>query len=656
MFKKFMALLMVIAMLASFSACGNQKGAETTDVAMQYVKAADAKELLNSDEYVFFDIRKAADSSANSIPGALAYDMDAAKEGDAEAGKATMTEATKNLDKKIILVCYSGKRYAQAATNALSAIGYDMSKVFTLEGGFTGWSETYPELTTAGVPVEQPTEAVAAERDTFTMAISYMPSSLSPISNGSDDYTTMTRPIFDKLFIENNDGGIDYYLADDLKISEDGLTYTLHLNDKATWSDGTPVTTKDIEFTFAYSNAKYGYNYYLRVNGVEGTYNIIDDKTIELTIPEAYNYYIATLSGMPIFPSHEFESAELLAKDQSYFTSADMVTSGAYTIKEINADSVVYQAREDYYRGTPSVKYVVLKVIGDGSTKAIAFENGEIDYMRITTVEELEKYSAQSDKYNIYTISESRLNYLQVNPFGPAQLTDAQREALFYAINGDEVIMGAYGTTDLAQNPNSLLVPDQALYSANTADYVYDLEKAKTLANESGLAGMTLTYIYNADRANMEAVAVVLQAQLAQIGVNLKIEGMDSSSFFPRFFAASSYGFNGQETTWDLGTNGWDSMRGSTLYQAYSYLNQKDDAWGLTPTCGELTVKVNTTTDIAEAKALSEELVDLALAQHRIYPLTYTNYVMVAQKYVTGLDKCPIVPEFADWLAISVNG
>lgn len=538
-----------------------------------------------------------------------------------------------------------------------------LAAVMVLSMAACGAAETpaAPEAPKAETPAapEAPaaTEAPAvAERDTFTMAISYMPSSLSPISNGSDDYTTMTRPIFDKLFIENNDGGIDYYIADDLKISADGLTYTLHINDKATWSDGTPITTKDIEFTFEYSNAKYGYNYYLRVNGVEGTYNIIDDKTIELTIPEAYNYYIATLGGMPIFPSHEFESAAALAADQSYFTTADVVTSGAYTIKEINADSVVYQAREDYHRGVPSVKNIVLKVIGDGSTKAIAFENGEIDYMRITTVEELEKYAAQSDKYNVYMISESRLNYLQVNPFGPAQLNDEQREALFYAINGDEVIMGAYGSTELAQNPNSLLVPDQALYSANTEDYVYDLDKAKTMAQESGLAGKTLVYVYNADRANMEAVAVVLQAQLAQIGVNLQIEGMDSTSFFQRFFAASSYGFNGQEVTWDLGTNGWDSMRGSTLYQAYSYLNQKDDAWGLTPACGELTVKVNTTTDTAEAKKLAEELVDLAMDQHRIYPLTYTNYVMVAQKYVTGLDTCPIVPEFADWLAISVNG
>ena len=520
--------------------------------------------------------------------------------------------------------------------------------------GAAGNEETQaPAVNNGG---ESETQAPAVVRDTFTMAISYMPNSLSPASNGSDDYTTMTRPLFDKLFVENNDGGIDYYLADSLTISEDGLTYTLHINDNATWSDGTPITTKDIQFVFDFSNAKYGYNYYLRVNGVEGTYNIIDDKTIELVLPEPYNYYISTLSGMPLYPAHEFESAAALVADQTYFTTTDIVTSGAYTVKEINDDSIVYEARSDYYRGTPSVKYVVLKVIGDGSTKAIAFENGEIDYMRITTVEELDKYTAQSDKYNIYTVSEARLNYLQVNPFGPAQLTDAQREALFYAINGDEVIAGAYGSTELAQNPNSLLTPDQALYSADTADYVYDLEKAKALADESGLTGKTLVYIYNADRANMEAVAIVLQAQLAQIGVNLQIEGMDSSSFFPRFFAASSYGFNGQEKTWDLGTNGWDSQRGSTLYQAYSYLNQASDAWGMTPACGELTVKVNTTTDLEEAKALANELMDVAMAQYRIYPLTYTNYVMVSQKHVTGLDCSDIVPEFIDWLGISVNG
>ena len=155
--KKYMALLLAVVMVLGLVACGAAAPeAPSNDVAMRYVTADEAKELLENDEYVFFDVRKAADSYANSIPGAVAWDMDAAKEGDAEAGKATMTEATKDLDKNLILVCYSGKRYAQATTNALAAIGYDMTKVFTLEGGFNGWSEKFPELTT-GTPAEEVT-------------------------------------------------------------------------------------------------------------------------------------------------------------------------------------------------------------------------------------------------------------------------------------------------------------------------------------------------------------------------------------------------------------------------------------------------------------------------------------------------------------------
>ena len=139
-------LLAIVMVLGLFAACGNTTEPETNDVPMQYITPAEAKELLDDEGYVFFDLRKTADSSVSTIPGAEAWDMDAAKEGDAEAGKATMAEATEGLDKNIILICYSGKRYAQATTNALSAIGYDMSKVYTLEGGFTAWSETYPEL------------------------------------------------------------------------------------------------------------------------------------------------------------------------------------------------------------------------------------------------------------------------------------------------------------------------------------------------------------------------------------------------------------------------------------------------------------------------------------------------------------------------------
>ena len=504
---------------------------------------------------------------------------------------------------------------------------------------------------------EETPAAPAEEKDTFTVAISYMPDQLSPANGGSDDYTSMTRPLFDRFYMENNDGGIDYYMAESLDISEDGKTYTLKIRDDVKWSDGTPVTTKDIQFAIDFAILKNGRASVTSINGQPVDIQIVDDQTMTFTLPEPYAYYIVSLSSLVPYPYHVFDGdAQKMLDDVTYYTKPGFVTTGPYVVSEINEDSVVYTARDDYYRGTPSVKKVVMKVIGSGSTKAIAFENGEIDYMRLTTVDELEKYEAQPDKYNIYSFSEARLNYLQVNPYGPANLNDEQREALFYAINGDEVIDGAYGSDKLATNPNSILTPDISLYDPETPDYVYDLEKAKELAKSSGLEGMTLTYIYNADRPNMEAVAVVLQQQLSQIGVTLQIEGMDSSSFFPRFFAASSYGMNGQEKTWDLGTNGWDSMRGRTLNQAYSYLNQTNNAWGLTPTCGELAYEVNTCTDPAQAKAKASEVVKIALDQHRIYPLTYTNYIIVSQKNVTGLDKHPIVPEFADYLDISVNG
>ena len=123
--------------------------APASDVEMQYITPADALAVLESEEYVFFDVRKAADYAAGHIPGALSYDMDAAKEGNFQAGVTTMTPALRGLDKNIVLICYSGKRYAQASTNVLSALGYDMSKVYTLEGGFTAWSETYADQVTA---------------------------------------------------------------------------------------------------------------------------------------------------------------------------------------------------------------------------------------------------------------------------------------------------------------------------------------------------------------------------------------------------------------------------------------------------------------------------------------------------------------------------
>lgn len=108
---------------------------------------ADAEANLDSSDYVFIDLRKADDYKAGHIKGSIAADMDACKGGDFQNGVDTMKEALKDAtgsengaDKKLVLICYSGKSYAQAGTNVLSAIGANMDNVFTLEGGMKAWA------------------------------------------------------------------------------------------------------------------------------------------------------------------------------------------------------------------------------------------------------------------------------------------------------------------------------------------------------------------------------------------------------------------------------------------------------------------------------------------------------------------------------------
>ena len=179
--------------------------APEADVEMQYITVEDASANLESDDYTFIDVRKAEDYAASHIPGAISADMDAAKNGDFDAGVATMQEVLNSgVDNNLVLICYSGKTYAQATTNVLSALGYDMSKVYTLEGGFTAWTETYPDNVESGEAAADTASAeiVAPESDVEMQYITVEDASANLESDGytfidvrkAEDYVTSHIP------------------------------------------------------------------------------------------------------------------------------------------------------------------------------------------------------------------------------------------------------------------------------------------------------------------------------------------------------------------------------------------------------------------------------------------------------------------------------
>ena len=153
--KKYLSLFLVLVLLVSvFVGCtkpeqkpaDSQQGAEDT----QYMKADELKTIIteSKSEYVIFDVRKKADYDTEHVKGAISADMDSIitnnDNGPAKTNIETALADTDVKGKKIVLLCYSGKRYAAAATELLKAAGVEASNIYTLEGGYKGW--TYADL------------------------------------------------------------------------------------------------------------------------------------------------------------------------------------------------------------------------------------------------------------------------------------------------------------------------------------------------------------------------------------------------------------------------------------------------------------------------------------------------------------------------------
>lgn len=159
MFKKLSALLAVLVLVPSLAACTpadnstTAAGAAGTTTAaaapaeMTRVKAEEAVPHIDEEGYKWIDLRKAADVEVSTVKNAVPADLSVVVEGkDMAAGEAAMKEAIGDFTGNLVLVCYTGNSYAQAATDVLTSMGYDMSKVVTLEDGFKGLEKSHPEV------------------------------------------------------------------------------------------------------------------------------------------------------------------------------------------------------------------------------------------------------------------------------------------------------------------------------------------------------------------------------------------------------------------------------------------------------------------------------------------------------------------------------
>ncbi|NCE63261.1 ABC transporter substrate-binding protein [Pseudoflavonifractor sp. 524-17] len=522
-----------------------------------------------------------------------------------------------------------------------------------LSGCGTPASNTPPADTTSPAPSSTPAPSTAPEASTpptggervdggtLIMCEPSDISSLNIIYETGDEGMTMLKPVYDPLYIVAKDE-VRYYLAESRTVSDDGLAITVKLRENLKWHDGEPITTDDILWNFEMrmnpDNKSSGGT---KVNGEPVTVTAQDDYTFTVQLPSVSAAYDATLGGLKFLPKHVYESTPVLSGADINSTSG--VGSGPFKVKQWNkGESLVLERFDDYYRGPASLESVVFKIIPNASAEEIAFQNGELSVMRLTTQDKLEKYS-NDPNYQVYTLTEGRINYMGFNSNSPLTSDPKVRQAICLALNVDEIIAGAYGSSDLAPAAKTVFCPSNFYYT-DVPGYSQDLEQAKQLIAEAGVEGETFRLVYNSSRENMENCALMIQQQLKAVGLNVEIQGYETQGFFEVFFYTDA-------GDWELGLNGYstngDNQGDEYMFSSEGFLSKNICT---TDEIAQLWNQGDATNDPAQRTEIYKQIQEQIRDVYTMFPLTSPNFVIAVDKRLQGVDAIDMVPIFEDYL------
>lgn len=364
--------------------------------------------------------------------------------------------------------------------------------------------------------------------------------------------------IFDTLIqmVSNADGSTELKpgAAESYTVSDDGLTYSFKLREGIKYTNGEEMTSDDVLYTIdsmmdperATKNSDWftmlvGAQDVLDGNAdtVEGKGIIIhDDYNFDLVLNESYAPFLSVLSvpGWSILNREACDAADEAGggKTGTYFGSEPEYTigSGPFVLKEwVLNDHIYLEANKDYWQGAPKIDGILIKVVSDSETEQMMFEKGQTDIFDLDNARRLIKEYESSDEWKDNVVHKVTFGtmYLTFNeniaPFDDVRV----RKALQIGINRQEILDSVYeGAGVLAKG----IFPESMVgYNKDLPEIEYDPEGAKALLAEAGYAdGFDMEVACTADEA--QDVFQILQQQLAEYNINLKITQMDEASWY----------------------------------------------------------------------------------------------------------------------------
>jgi peptide/nickel transport system substrate-binding protein len=332
--------------------------------------------------------------------------------------------------------------------------------------------------------------------------INVMTTDISTVNTvlSSDTYSSwITGFIFDGLIGTDWTNGqpAPTGLADSWDVSEDGLTYTIHLNQNVTFHDGEPLTADDVIFTFDSALAEDSLS--VRKGTVEGvleSYRKVDDYTVEFVAKfQSAIFLQEALGQFGIMPKHIWENvppAEWASDAGS--TGQDptrVIGSGPFKFVEwVLGDHVTLERNPDYWdaANVPSIDRYIYQVIVDSASAVAALQTGQADVAEVPfgQAKSLRESNPELQIVDFDTLS---FNFYATNQDETKEtmfLDVKVRQAMHYALDRNIIAETVYdGFAIQADGTQPVLSPAFDPSRINTI-YNYDPEKAGQLLDEAG--------------------------------------------------------------------------------------------------------------------------------------------------------------------------
>lgn len=412
-------------------------------------------------------------------------------------------------------------------------------------------------------------------------------------------------------------------VAESWDTSEDGLTYTFHLRDDVTFHNGKAMTADDVVYTINRTATEPETASYC--DAID-TVTAVDDYTVTVTLKYPFANFLQNL-GCGFFGIVDQEEVEASGDDYG----RNPVGTGPYVFKEwVSGDSVTLEANEDYWGGAPEIKTITYKVLTDSSTAFISLENGEIDVL--PNADYVDVSNMDNDALTVYDAPSASFYHLGFNVKSSPFDNQSVRQAIKYAIDKDALLQGANNGDGTVAN--SALNENMEGYNADEpASNQYDLEKAKQLMADAGYEDgfdVTIKAI-----TTEQKIGEVLQDQLKQININVKLDLMEKATFF-EVMGSGDYDMYICSLNWPDADN----------MLTYLYDSEGPFNWGQTysnPEIDELLVQARSSMDGDERVDIYHQIVMITDEDCNKIPLYFPNQYLVANSSIKGItvvDNC----------------